>query len=134
MRAGLVVAFVAVALAFGPSVSAGVFPDLPGVDMLEEATGNNAPQVASTSGSAPQPQDRVPAPDPTSPDPAETVSSAATPEQIQVITSMPGGSRLPILKDAAGAASRESSDAPLVLLVVAVVVLFTRFLVRLNDL
>jgi hypothetical protein len=132
MRAGLVVALIAVVLAIGPSSSAGVFPDLPGVKMLEEATTDKAPSVA-TSGSAPQPQDRVPAPSSGASDSTAVTRSAVTADQIAVVTSLPGGGGLPILKDVARAASGQENIAPLVLLAALFVLAFSRFLVRLNE-
>ena len=111
MRAGLVVALVAVVLGFGPASQAGFFPDLPGARMLEEATANKAPNVATTSGSAPDPQDRVPAPDPV-PDPTAVTKSAIGSEQIEVATSMPGGGGLPIIKDVAAASPPREDVAP----------------------
>ena len=129
MRAAVVVALVTGALFIGPSSSAGVFPDLPGADMLEEATAAEAAGSASTSSNAPAPQDRVPAPDPTT-----TTREAAGTSQIEVVTSLPGAGHLPVLKDVAETSDRAASDVPLYVLAALFVLAFTRFLYRLNTL
>ena len=130
MRPGLVVALIAVVLALGPSSSAGVFPDLPGADMLEESIADKAPDSATTSGNATEPSDdRVPAPDPSA-----VTKEAAGAQDVKTVTSLPGGGGLPILKDMGRTAERNSSTAPLVILAALTVLAFTRFLFRLNDL
>lgn len=135
MRASLVVAMVAVVMLLGPSGSAGFFPDLPGSRILEESiTGREPSGAASSNAPAPRPSDdRVPAPDTS--DAAETVTrSAADPDHLKMVTEMPGGGGLPILKDVTGASSDASSVAPLIALAALVVFAMTRFLYRLNEL
>ena len=129
MRAAVVVAVVTGVLFIGPASSAGVFPDLPGSDMLEETTGAEAPESASTSSNAPAAEDRVPAPEP-----SVVTREAVEEEQVKLVTSLPGAGNLPILKDVAESSHRRSSDAPLFLLAALFVVAYTRFLVRLNEL
>jgi hypothetical protein len=64
--------------------------------------------------------------------------AAVTADQIEVVTSLPGGGGLPIIKDVARTFRQTSvpdeSVAPRVLLAALVVLAFTRFLVRLNEL
>jgi hypothetical protein len=137
MRTAVVVALTAIVLALAPSSSAGVFPDLPGADMLEESIADQSPASATTSGDAPEPSDdRVPAPDPSSvtPDPSAVTKEAAGAEEIEVVTSLPGGGGLPILKDFGRTAQQSGSTAPLVIFAGLVVLAFTRFLFRLNEL
>jgi hypothetical protein len=138
MRAALVVIVFAIALAVGPSASAkdqgSVFPDLPGVDMLEEATAGKGPDVSSgTSGNAPEPNDRVPAPA-SAPDSTSITKAAVTDDQLDVVTSLPGGGGLPIIKDVAQAGSDTQSIAPLVLFAALFTLALTRFMYRLNEL
>jgi hypothetical protein len=133
MRAGLIVALVAVALSFGPSSSAGVFPDLPGADMLEEAIVGREVADQQT-GHAPAPDtsdDRVPAPDPSA-DAEEVTAAAADEGQLEIVTALPGGGGLPIIKDVAPTA-QGADVAPLAVLAALVVLAFTRFLYRLNE-
>lgn len=128
MRLAVVATLVVAALFVGGSSSAGVFPDLPGVDMLEEATAGQAAK-ATTSSNAPPSQERVP-----TPDSSAVTRSAAAPEQIEIVTALPGAGNLPILKDVAPTTDRNEPVAPLVLLAALFVLGFSRFLFRLNEL
>lgn len=135
MRALVVVASIAFASALAPASQASVFADLPGSGVLERATAGQAPDVASSSKDAPQPQGgRQPEPNAGVPAPDPSTITKVEPEQLQIVTALPGGRGLPIIKDVAQASGDARSIAPLVLLALAGVVLFTRFLFRLNEL
>jgi hypothetical protein len=134
MRAGVVAVLVGAVLAFAPVASAkdAGFLDLPGIGSIERLTGASAPAVSGTTSSQPvTAADRVPAPDPTS-EVAEAESATMAPADAAMIRNLPGGNQLPAV--GANAASHRGSDGMLLALALAVVVLFTRFLFRLNTL
>lgn len=132
MRAAVCAFVIGVVCALAPSASAGVFPDLPGLDAAERLTGSTAPAApqSRTSVSNVTTADRVPTPDPSS-----VVSKATTSDDKLFIRNLPGGAGVPVLGDEAESTS--SSGGTLVglgALALLVVVLWTRFLVRLNSL
>lgn len=133
MRAAVCALVIGVACALAPSASAGVFPDLPGLDAAERLTGSTAPAApqSKTSVSNVTPSDRVSAPDSSS-----VATKGATPDDKLFIRTLPGGGGIPVLGD--GLESTSSSGGGTVLglaaLALLVVVLWTRFLVRLNSL
>lgn len=129
MRAGLLVCLVAIVMAAGRVASAGTFPDLPGMEMAERvATGEeSAPEGAPLTSAAKSETDRVPAPDS-----RQVVEEASTPDQTAIVLELPGGGSIPLIGEAARS-STGAPVAPLAALALAVVVLFTRFLYRLNH-
>jgi hypothetical protein len=138
MRVGLVVLLVSVAMGFGQAASAGAFPDLPGMEMAESVAGGaSAPTDDATSATTSTTDDeRVPAPDPTfeaSNDSTKVVDEATSPDQIVVVAELPGGSSIPLIKELSPASNNGAGTAQLAMLALAICVLFTRFLFRLND-
>jgi hypothetical protein len=127
MRAALVAVVVGVVLAFAPSASAGVFPDLPGMDGVERLTDVEKPSSskASTVTQNVTKSARVPDSDQKSSQP-----TAASVTDTKFIHSLPGGKGLPVLGDAAASPRESATDVAALALVVCV--LFTRFLFRLN--
>jgi hypothetical protein len=134
MRAGVVAVLAAVVCVFGAtgaSAKEGVFPDLPGLGALERLTDAQAPSVApgtTTTSHRVGNDDRVPAPAV-----QKAVAADVTAADTAMIRSLPGAKHLPVLGVDA-AASQRGSDGMLLALALAVVVLFTRFLFRLNTL
>jgi hypothetical protein len=135
MRAGVVAVFIGVVLAFAPSATAkdaGTFPDLPGFGAVERLTDAKAPAAVSGTGATTSQHvtatDRVPAPDST-----KAVKAAVTTDDKELIRSLPGGRHIPVIGVDA-AAARRGSDGIVLALALMVVVLFTRFLFRLNTL
>jgi hypothetical protein len=131
MRTAGLALVIGVACAFAPSASAGVFPDLPGMDAAERLTDSEAPSAprANTTVSNITKSDRVPTPDSSS-----VVQKATTSDDRLFIRNLPGGGGIPELGDEAGTASSSKGTAlGLGALALLVVVLFTRFLVRLNT-
>lgn len=135
MRAGLLITVVA-AVVFGTASvgSASVFPDLPGMNAVEKVTAGKGPLASSSTssggGTSSSKTDRVPAPD--SKKTTSALSASIAPSQLKTITDLPGGGMLPL----SGQTTSNGNGFPvtLALLAVAVTVLFTRFLVRLNTL
>ena len=135
MRTVLVAFVGAVVLALAPSAlasSSPTFPDLPGMGGVARLTHAKTPEAsASTSGTAAvhnlTKTDRVPAPK------VATVAKSSEPAGADVIRKLPGGRMLPVLGSHDASATR-GSDGILAALALVVVVLFTRFLVRLNTL
>lgn len=136
MRVAVMVASVVVSLGLAPMASAGVFPDLPGFGVLGETTSEEASSGLTdgkTSVSAPAASDaRAPAPS-SKTDPAKLAKDAVSEDELAVVTSLPGGSGLPIIGDVAAAASRNSLPV-LATLAAFFVIVYTRFLYRLNEL
>lgn len=132
MRAGVVAVLIAVGVAIAPSASAGVFPDLPGLDAAERLTGSSAPAAPKgddTTVSNVTTSERVPTP--TSASVAEKVTTS---DDKLFIRNLPGGEGIPVLGDQAEPASSDRGTvAGLAALALLVVVLYTRFLVRLNT-
>ena len=140
MRAGVVALLAAIALAFAPSVSAkgsaqgsaGIFPDLPGLKGAERLTHASRPPTDAAEAKATKhavtTTGRVPAPDSTS------ISKRGASNNVgaKLIRDLPGGGVLPSLDAAPASSGRPSADGPAALALV-VVVLFTRFLYRLNS-
>jgi hypothetical protein len=133
MRSGVVAVLVGVVLALGSSASAksqGVFPDLPGLGGAERLTHATTPAVPATTATSHHvtKTDRVPA----------LQSSAVSKDPVAAgksfIRTLPGTGQLPVFGTGTKpvAAGRESADG-LAALALVVVVLFTRFLVRLNS-
>jgi hypothetical protein len=119
MRAVLALGVVAIVLAVGPSSRAGVFPDLPGMEAVDHFTEG---EKAATSAKAPASTEAVRRPAPN----AGTEST--------VFPDLPGDGAIPVVRESAETASaHDRSTMPLALLAFGVVVLFTRFLVRLNS-
>lgn len=133
MRAVLVAGVVAVLLSFTSSASAGVFPDLPGLTTAEKATETRAAQSNETSSSSDvsAQDDRVSAPDSTQI--VSTAVSEVDKDQVTIVARMPGGGGLPIIRDVAPVAAASRALAVQALLALFVVVLYTRFLFRLNS-
>jgi hypothetical protein len=132
MRVGFIVALVAVVCALGGASQAGSFPDLPGIGIAEELTNGSASQVEnSASTSAPAETNRVPAPDPSTS--AAVAAKATTPDETATIKALPGAGSLPVF-DGGTTTPAGSTTAVGALLALAICVLFTRFLVRLNTL
>ena len=132
MRAAVCVFAIGVACALAPSASAGVFPDLPGLDAAERMTGSTAPAgpQSETSVSNITRADRVSAPDSKS-----VVGKATTSDDKLFIRNLPGGEGIPVLGDEVDSTSSSGGTvAGLAALALLVVVLWTRFLVRLNAL
>jgi hypothetical protein len=135
MRAGVVAVLVGLVLAFGAtgaSAKDAGLPDLPGFGALEQLTSADAPAATSktTTTHRVTAADRVPAPASTSD--VKTKASSAV-EGADVIQGLPGGRILPVL-GIDPAASQRGGDGMLLAFALAVVVLFTRFLYRLNTL
>jgi hypothetical protein len=133
MRAGVVAVLIGVVLAFAPSASAkdaNGFLDLPGFGSVERLTGAKAPAAVTgtTTSQRVTTADRVPAPAST-----QDVNAAVTPSDKATIRSLPGANHLPVIGVDA-AAARRGSDGMLVALALMIVVLFSRFLFRLNTL
>ena len=136
MRAGVVAVLIGAALALAPAASAkdAGFLDLPGIGSVERLTDVKAPAVSGTTTSQRvTAADRVPAPDPTTTEVAEATTATVSPVDAAMIRNLPGGNQLPVLGANAASAHR-GSDGMLLALALAVVVLFTRFLFRLNTL
>ncbi|MEX2394850.1 MAG: hypothetical protein WD826_10270 [Actinomycetota bacterium] len=138
MRSVLVIALVSAGLGLGHAVAADTLPDLPGMGVAEAVTGGaTAPTEDATSVKVNSTSDdRVPAPDPTdssTQDVSDAVTNTVSPEDTAVIVELPGGTAIPLLSDVAPVADSAAGIATLVMLALAVVVLWTRFLVRLNH-
>jgi len=138
MRAVLVALLVTASIGLGQAAVADTLPDLPGMGVAESVTGGAAAptddatsaQVNTTS------DDRVPAPDPThaaGQEVNEAVSTAVSPQDRAVVTELPGGTSIPLLEDLAPTSGTSAGIATLAMLALAVAVLWTRFLVRLNT-
>lgn len=134
MRAGVVAVFIGAILAVAPAATAadGGFLDLPGIGALERLTDTEPSAGLSgteaTTRQITDPSGRAPAPDVSTKTPA-----AVTPAETEPIRGLPGGRHLPVLGvDAASA--NHGGDGMALALGLAVVVLFTRFLYRLNAL
>jgi hypothetical protein len=134
MRTVLATGVIAMLLAFGPSASAGVFPDLPGLTTAENATEADAASSGTTSSSSDVSvqDDRVSAPD--SDQIVSTVVNDVEKDKVSIVARLPGGASLPIIREAAPVSSGTHALAVQALLALFVVVLYTRFLVRLNSL
>jgi hypothetical protein len=128
MRAALTALLIGVVFALAPSASAGFFPELPGMEMAEKAASGQTPTASkSVSSNATVTDDRVPAPASVQREPAV----AGLPDT-SALGGLPGGRFLSKMT-AAAASKRGAGDGVMALLTVLVVVLFTRFLYRLND-
>jgi hypothetical protein len=139
MRLRFVFGCLVLALAFGPAAAAQVFPDLPGMSAAEGlAEVPEAPEAPEEGDDATEDEGAV------QEEAAVVVSAGDTEEDASAedatladsINELPGMGILPISLDsseAAQAGGSLASAAPLALLALAVVVLFTRFLVRLNS-
>jgi hypothetical protein len=142
MRAGVVAVLVGAVLALAPAASAkeGPFLDLPGIGAVERLTDAKAAPTVSdgVSGTTTTQRitetDRMPAPDPTkAASAADAADAAVTPaDDTAMIRSLPGGNHLPVL--GVDAAASRGNAGMLFALALMVVVLFTRFLFRLNTL
>jgi hypothetical protein len=141
MRSGVVAVLIGAALALAPAASAeeGPFLDLPGIGAVERLTDANAAPTVSdgVSGTTTTQRitetDRVPAPDPTrAASAADTADAAVTSADTAMIRNLPGGNHLPVL--GVDAAAGRGSAGMLFALALMIVVLFTRFLFRLNTL
>ena len=136
MRAGVVAVLIGAALAFAPAASAkdAGFLDLPGFGSVERLTDAKAPALSGTTTSRHvTATDRVPAPEAAKAADVKASTASVTPADTALIRSLPGGSHIPVLGVDA-AASRRGSDGMLVALALVILVLFTRFLFRLNTL
>jgi hypothetical protein len=136
MRAGVVAVLIGAALAFAPAASAkdAGFLDLPGFGSVERLTDAKAPAVSGTTTSQHvTATDRVPAPDAAKAADVKASTASVTPVDTAMIRSLPGGNHIPVLGIDA-AASRRGNDGVLVAFALVIVVLFTRFLFRLNTL
>jgi hypothetical protein len=138
MRAVLVVLMVTAGLGLGQAAAADTLPDLPGMGVAESVTGGAAAPTDDTTSAKVNAtsDDRVPAPDPTdgsTQDVENAVSDAVSAEDTAVVVELPGGTAIPLLSDVAPVSNSAAGIATLVMLALAVVVLWTRFLVRLNH-
>jgi len=136
MRAGVVAVLIGAALAFAPAASAkdAGFLDLPGFGSVERLTDAKAPAVSGTTTSQHvTATDRVPAPAAAKAADVKASTASVTPVDTAMIRSLPGGNHIPVLGIDA-AASRRGNDGVLVAFALVIVVLFTRFLFRLNTL
>ena len=137
MRAALVAVFVGVVVMLAPAASAKDaapgFLDLPGIGALERMTDTKAPtSVSGTSGTTSQKVAKADGPA-VAADWTDTATGAVTPDETGLIRSLPGGRHLPVIGVDA-AASRRGGDGMVLALALVVIVLFTRFLFRLNTL
>jgi hypothetical protein len=136
MRAGVVAILAAIAFVLASSASvasAGVFPDLPGLEGAERLThAKKAPATTAESGTTTHDATatgRVPAPDST----AATAKRGPSPDgAAKLIGDLPAGGVLPAMGAANASAGRPGADSAAALALI-VVVLFTRFLYRLNT-